>query len=102
MPGLGMPYQHRHHEKADSLNSVVEQPLLPRLIGSRTLGSVGSNVLMPPPRNITAGNRVATDRFQRALRKALNMPYIIDLIKVIFHPTRCRRPTASLDGSWVE
>ena len=35
-------------------------------------------------------------------RLIINMPYIIDLIKVIFHPTRCRRPTASLDGSWVE
>ena len=35
-------------------------------------------------------------------RLIINLPYIIDLIKVIFHPTRCRRPTASLDGSWVE
>jgi hypothetical protein len=32
-------------------------------------------------------------------RLIINMPYLIDLIEVIFHPTRCRRPTASLDGS---
>ena len=35
-------------------------------------------------------------------RLIINLPYIIDFIEVIFHPTRCRRPTASLDGSWVE
>ena len=35
-------------------------------------------------------------------RLTLNMSHPIDLIEVIFHPTRCRRPTASLDGSWVE
>jgi hypothetical protein len=35
-------------------------------------------------------------------RLIINLPHIIDLIEVIFHPTRCRRPTASLDGSWVE
>ena len=35
-------------------------------------------------------------------RLTLNMPYTIDLIEVIFHPTRCRGPTASLDGSWME
>ena len=32
----------------------------------------------------------------------INMPHTIDFIEVIFHPTGCRRPTASLDGSWVE
>jgi hypothetical protein len=35
-------------------------------------------------------------------RLPLNMSHIIDLIEVIFHPMSCRRPTASLDGSWVE
>jgi hypothetical protein len=35
-------------------------------------------------------------------RLIINMSHPIDLIEVIFHPTRCRRPTASLDGSWVE
>ena len=35
-------------------------------------------------------------------RLTLNMSHPIDLIEVIFHPTRHRRPTASLDGSWVE
>ena len=35
-------------------------------------------------------------------RLIINMPYMIDFIEVIFHPTMRRRPTASLDGSWVE
>ena len=35
-------------------------------------------------------------------RLTLNMSHRIDFIEVIFHPTRFRRPTASLDGSWVE
>jgi hypothetical protein len=35
-------------------------------------------------------------------RLIINMSHLIDFIEVIFHPTRCRRPTASLDGSWVE
>jgi hypothetical protein len=35
-------------------------------------------------------------------RLIINMPYNIDFIEVIFHPTNCRRPIASLDGSWVE
>jgi hypothetical protein len=35
-------------------------------------------------------------------RLIINMSHTIDFIEVIFHPTRCRRPTASLDGSWVE
>jgi hypothetical protein len=30
------------------------------------------------------------------------MSHTVDFIEVIFHPMRCRRPTASLDGSWVE
>ena len=32
----------------------------------------------------------------------INMSYPIDLIQFIFHPTRRGRPTASLNGSWVE
>ena len=32
-------------------------------------------------------------------RLIINMSHTIDSIEVIFHPTRCRRPTASLDGS---
>ena len=32
----------------------------------------------------------------------LNLPHTIDFIEVIFHPKRRRRPTSSLDGSWVE
>ena len=35
-------------------------------------------------------------------RLIINMSQRIDFIEGIFHPTRCRRPTASLDGSWVE
>ena len=35
-------------------------------------------------------------------RLIINMAHRIDFIEVIFHPTKCRRPTASLDGSWVE
>jgi hypothetical protein len=35
-------------------------------------------------------------------RLIINMSHYIDFIEVIFHPTRCRGPTASLDGSWVE
>src|SRR5204863_517212 len=35
-------------------------------------------------------------------RLALNMSHTIDSIEVIFHPTMRRRPTAFLDGSWVE
>jgi site-specific DNA recombinase len=35
-------------------------------------------------------------------RLTLNRPHTIDFIEVIFHPKRRRRPTASLDGSWVE
>jgi hypothetical protein len=35
-------------------------------------------------------------------RLIINMSHHIDFIEVIFHPTRHRRPTASLDGSWVE
>src|SRR5438045_349284 len=35
-------------------------------------------------------------------RLTLNMPHAIDFIEVIFHPAMCSRPTASLDGSWVE
>ena len=32
-------------------------------------------------------------------RLIINMSHLIDFIGIIFHPTRCRRPTASLDGS---
>jgi hypothetical protein len=32
----------------------------------------------------------------------LNFPYANDFIEFIFHPTRYRRPIASLDGSRVE
>jgi DNA invertase Pin-like site-specific DNA recombinase len=35
-------------------------------------------------------------------RLTLNMSHTLDSIGVIFHPARCKRPTASLDGSWVE
>jgi DNA invertase Pin-like site-specific DNA recombinase len=35
-------------------------------------------------------------------RLTLNMSHFVDLIGVIFHPMSFRRPTASLDGSWVE
>jgi hypothetical protein len=35
-------------------------------------------------------------------RLIINMSQSIDSIEVIFHPTGFRRPTASLDGSWVE
>jgi hypothetical protein len=35
-------------------------------------------------------------------RLIINMSHAIDLIEVIFHPMSCRRPTASLDGGWVE
>jgi hypothetical protein len=35
-------------------------------------------------------------------RLIINMSHCIDFIEVIFHPARCRRFTASLDGSWVE
>jgi len=35
-------------------------------------------------------------------RLIINMSYPIDLIQFIFHPTRRGRPTASLNGSWVE
>jgi len=35
-------------------------------------------------------------------RLIINMAHSIDFIEVIFHPTKCRRPTASFDGSWVE
>ena len=35
-------------------------------------------------------------------RLIINMSHFVDLIGVIFHPVSFRRPTASLDGSWVE
>ena len=35
-------------------------------------------------------------------RLTLNLPHTIDFITLYFHPTSHRRPTASLDGSWVE
>ena len=35
-------------------------------------------------------------------RLIINMSHLIDSIMFIFHPTSFRRPTASLDGSWVE
>jgi hypothetical protein len=35
-------------------------------------------------------------------RLIINMSHLVDLIGVIFHPTRRKRSTASLDGSWVE
>jgi hypothetical protein len=35
-------------------------------------------------------------------RLIINMSEDIDLVMIIFHPTSFRRPTASLDGSWVE
>ena len=38
----------------------------------------------------------------RIRRLIINMSQSVDFIEVIFHPTGFRRPTASLDGSWVE
>ena len=38
----------------------------------------------------------------RIRRLIINMSHRIDFIEVIFHPTSFRRPTASLDGIWVE
>src|SRR5438105_2112369 len=35
-------------------------------------------------------------------RLTLNMSQFIDLVGFIFHPASFRRPTASLDGRWVE
>ena len=35
-------------------------------------------------------------------RLIINMSHFFDLIGVIFHRTSFGRPTASLDGSWVE
>jgi hypothetical protein len=35
-------------------------------------------------------------------RLIINLPHMIDFIQFIFHPTRYRRPIASLDGSRVE
>src|SRR5437868_5853224 len=35
-------------------------------------------------------------------RLIINMSQFVDFIIFIFHPTSFRRPTASLDGSWVE
>ena len=35
-------------------------------------------------------------------RLTLNLPHAIEFIEFIFHPTRYRRPIASLDGSRVE
>ena len=35
-------------------------------------------------------------------RLIINMSHHVDFIEDIFHPTRCKEPTASLDGSWVE
>jgi hypothetical protein len=41
-------------------------------------------------------------RHGKIRRLIINMSHTIDSIEVIFHPMGCRRPTASLDGSWVE
>jgi hypothetical protein len=38
----------------------------------------------------------------RIRRLIINMSQSIDSIIFIFHPTSFRRPTASLDGRWVE
>ena len=38
----------------------------------------------------------------RIRRLIINLPQTIDLIKFVFHPTRRKRPIASLDGSRVE
>jgi hypothetical protein len=38
----------------------------------------------------------------RIRRLTLNMSQSFDFITFIFHPTSFRRPTASLDGRWVE
>jgi hypothetical protein len=35
-------------------------------------------------------------------RLIINLPHAIEFIEFIFHPTRYRRPIASLDGSRVE
>jgi hypothetical protein len=41
-------------------------------------------------------------RHGKIRRLIINMSHPIDFIEVIFHPTRCKKPTASLEGSWVE
>jgi hypothetical protein len=38
----------------------------------------------------------------RIRRLIINLPHAIDLIDFIFHPTRCKRPIASLAGNRVE
>jgi hypothetical protein len=47
-------------------------------------------------------SKLTAVREGRIRRLIINMSHHIDFIEVIFHPTRHRRPTASLDGSWVE
>jgi hypothetical protein len=46
--------------------------------------------------------KLAAVRRGQIRRLIINMSHAIDLIEVIFHPMSCRRPTASLDGGWVE
>jgi hypothetical protein len=58
----------------------------------KQLGDISHLYAAAARRSITALGR----------REAADMSHIIDLIEVIFHPTMSRRPTAFLDGSWVE
>jgi hypothetical protein len=46
--------------------------------------------------------KLAAVRAGKIRRLIINMSHFVDLIGVIFHPMSFRRPTASLDGSWVE
>jgi hypothetical protein len=46
--------------------------------------------------------KLAAVRAGKIRRLIINMSQSVDFIEVIFHPTGFRRPTASLDGSWVE
>ena len=46
--------------------------------------------------------KLAAVRAGKIRRLIINMSHPFDLIEVIFHPTMCKKPSASLDGSWVE
>jgi len=46
--------------------------------------------------------RSSSIRRARCGAPTLNLPHAIEFIGFIFHPTRYRRPIASLDGSRVE
>jgi hypothetical protein len=60
------------------------------------------SLAMPSRCPFVASSACGLRSWKQIQRLIINMSHAIDLIEVIFHPTRCRRPTASLDGSWVE